>query len=300
MDLAVGKAAQRSGAGFPTAAGGRSYVSGSSKTVTEQDRRRSVETNPNSRQSRRRPHADSSSHLQDRDISMDGSITSFVGIDVSKHSLDLCVLPQETRQEFSYDTKGLKQLFRLLPDPGTCLIVVEATGGYQRRVVAELAAAGHLVAVVNPRPVRHFAIALGILALTGLIGSSTFASMLLIEEFKIDLGVVAALLTVIGYSLNDTIVILDRIRENRGKLPLPSASIINTSINQTISRTVLTSLTTLLAVAIMYYEGGSGMRSFTFCLLVGLLVGTYSSVAIAAPLVLGRVQPDPSTETEVN
>ncbi len=143
-------------------------------------------------------------------------------------------------------------------------------------------------------------IALGILALTGLIGSSTFASMLLIEEFKIDLGVVAALLTVIGYSLNDTIVILDRIRENRGKLPLPSASIINTSINQTISRTVLTSLTTLLAVAIMYYEGGSGMRSFTFCLLVGLFVGTYSSVAIAAPLVLGRVQPDPSTETEVN
>ena len=81
---------------------------------------------------------------------------------------------------------------------------------------------------------------------------------------------------------------------------MPSASIINTSINQTISRTVLTSLTTLLAVAIMYYEGGSGMRSFTFCLLVGLLVGTYSSVAIAAPLVLGRVQPDPSTETEVN
>lgn len=143
-------------------------------------------------------------------------------------------------------------------------------------------------------------IALGILALTGLIGSSTFASMLLVEEFKIDLGVVAALLTVIGYSLNDTIVILDRIRENRGKLPLPTASIVNTSINQTISRTVLTSLTTLLAVAIMYFEGGSGMRSFTFCLLVGLFVGTYSSVAIAAPLVLGRAQPDASAETEVN
>ena len=144
-------------------------------------------------------------------------------------------------------------------------------------------------------------IALGILALTGLVGSSSFASMLLVEEFKIDLGVVAALLTVIGYSLNDTIVILDRIRENRGKLPLPTASIVNTSINQTVSRTVLTSLTTLLAVSIMYAEGGSGMRAFTFCLLVGLFVGTYSSVAIAAPLVFtGSAQPDSNTETEVN
>lgn len=175
MDIAVGKAAERSGAGFPTAAGGRSNVSGSSKTVTEQDRRRSVETSPNSRQSRCRPYADSSSHLQDRDISMDGSITSFVGIDVAKDSLDLCVLPQQTRQEFSYDAKGLKQLFDLLPAAGTCLIVVEATGGYQRRVVAELAAAGHLVAVVNPRPVRHFGIALGILAKTDRIDARVIA-----------------------------------------------------------------------------------------------------------------------------
>ena len=108
---------------------------------------------------------------------------------------------------------------------------------------------------------------------------------MLIEPFRIDLGVVAALLTIIGYSLNDTIVILDRIRENRGKLPLPTAKIVNKSINQTFSRTLLTSVTTLLAVGIMYAEGGSGIRSFTFCLLVGLVVGTYSSVAIAAPLV---------------
>lgn len=175
MDGAVGKPAQRSGAGFPTAAGGRPIVSGSSKTDTEQGRHRPVDLNPNSRKSRSRPRAASSSHSQDRDFSMDGFITSFVGIDVAKHSLDLCVLPQETRQKLSYDAQGLKQLLGLLPEAGTCLIVVEATGGYQRRVVAELAGAGHLVAVVNPRQVRDFAKGLGILAKTDRIDARVIA-----------------------------------------------------------------------------------------------------------------------------
>ena len=106
---------------------------------------------------------------------MDGSIISFVGIDVAKDSLDFCVLPEETRQKLSYDAKGLKQLLRQLPDAGTCLIVVEATGGYQRRVVAELANAGHLVAVVNPRQVRDFAKGLGILAKTDRIDARVIA-----------------------------------------------------------------------------------------------------------------------------
>ncbi len=132
-------------------------------------------------------------------------------------------------------------------------------------------------------------IALGLLALTAWVANNQLASFLLIEEFRIDLGVVAAMLTIIGYSLNDTIVILDRIRENRGKLPIPTAEIVDRSINQTISRTVLTSTTTLLAVAIMYGAGGGGIRPFAFCLLAGVLVGTYSSVAIAAPLVVRMV-----------
>ncbi len=129
-------------------------------------------------------------------------------------------------------------------------------------------------------------IALGLLALSTIVGGTAIGTALLIEPFRIDLGVVAALLTIIGYSLNDTIVILDRVRENRGKLPLPTAPIVNRSINQTISRTLLTSFTTLMAVAIMYAEGGGGIRPFTFCLLAGIIVGSYSSVAIAAPLVL--------------
>ncbi len=142
-------------------------------------------------------------------------------------------------------------------------------------------------------------VTLGALALAGYVANITFFSQSLkIEAFQIDLGVIAALLTVIGYSLNDTIVILDRIRENRGKRPLPTQEIVNNSINQTISRTVLTSVTTLIAVAIIYWAGGGGIRPFAFALLVGILVGTYSSVAIAAPLVFKGHSPKKTTAQE--
>ena len=134
--------------------------------------------------------------------------------------------------------------------------------------------------------VHDVAITLGALALAGFVADIAFVSQTLkVEAFQIDLGVIAAILTVIGYSLNDTIVIFDRVRENRGKRPLPTLEIVNNSINQTISRTVLTSVTTLIAVAIIYMAGGSGIRPFAFCLLIGIIVGTYSSVAVAAPLV---------------
>ena len=129
----------------------------------------------------------------------------------------------------------------------------------------------------------------GALALTGVIaGEATLAEGMLIEVFQIDTGIVAALLTVIGYSLNDTIVILDRIRENRGRRPLPSRSCVNLSINQTFSRTLLTSITTLIAVLIIYIFGGTGIRGFAFALVIGVAVGTYSSIAIASPLVYRR------------
>ncbi len=140
-------------------------------------------------------------------------------------------------------------------------------------------------------------ITLGALALAGYVAHISFFSQTLqIEAFQIDLGVIAALLTVIGYSLNDTIVILDRIRENRGKRPLPTQEIVNNSINQTVSRTVLTSVTTLIAVLIIYLAGGGGIRPFAFALLIGILVGTYSSVAIAAPLVFKGLSPKRTAE----
>lgn len=121
--------------------------------------------------------------------------------------------------------------------------------------------------------------------------SPAAAGALLLEPFKVNLGVIAALLTIIGYGINDTIVIFDRIRENRGKLSYASADVVNASINQTFSRTVFTAGTTLIAVGIMYIFGGSGIRDFTFTMLCGILLGTYSTVAIAAPMVYTRKMP---------
>jgi preprotein translocase subunit SecF len=106
-------------------------------------------------------------------------------------------------------------------------------------------------------------------------------------HFEISLTVIAALLTLVGYSMNDTIVIFDRIRENtRLKRKESFASIVNLSINQTLSRTILTSGLTFLTVLVLYVMGGQVLRAFSFALVVGILVGTYSSFGIAAPLVV--------------
>jgi SecD/SecF fusion protein len=129
-------------------------------------------------------------------------------------------------------------------------------------------------------------IVLGLIALTHYIADSPIASALGIEPFLIDLNVVAALLTIIGYSLNDSIVIMDRIRENRGKIAVATGEQVNKAINQTLSRTMLTGGTTIIAVFIMYVEGGTGIRPFTYALFTGLIIGTYSSIGIAAPLVV--------------
>ena len=119
-----------------------------------------------------------------------------------------------------------------------------------------------------------------------LLANNAFGEVLLLEPFRINLTVVAAMLTVMGYSMIDTIVVFDRIRENRGKYGHVSRQVINDSINQTLSRTLLTAGTTTIMVAIMYFFGGPGIHGFTFVLLIGILVGTYSSVAIAAPILL--------------
>jgi len=104
---------------------------------------------------------------------------------------------------------------------------------------------------------------------------------------EVSLTVIAAILTLVGYSMNDTIVVFDRIRENlrlsrRESLP----DVVNRSINQTLSRTVLTSGLTFLTVLSLYVFGGQVLRSFSFALVVGILIGTYSSIAIAAPMLV--------------
>ncbi|MCY4593922.1 MAG: protein translocase subunit SecF [Bryobacterales bacterium] len=104
---------------------------------------------------------------------------------------------------------------------------------------------------------------------------------------EIELTVVAALLTLVGYSMNDTIVIFDRVRENRRIARRSSLTeLLNLSINQTLSRTVLTSGLTLIAVVCLFVMGGEVLRGFSFALLVGVLVGTYSSIFVASPVLL--------------
>ena len=133
--------------------------------------------------------------------------------------------------------------------------------------------------------VHDVAIVLGMVAFSHFVHETTLAKALLFEDFKIDLPMVAAILTVIGYSLNDTIVVFDRIRENRGRMGSLSAHMINDSINQTMSRTVLTSLTVFLVVVVLYAFGGKGVHGFSVALLIGVISGTYSTLGIAVPLV---------------
>ncbi len=109
---------------------------------------------------------------------------------------------------------------------------------------------------------------------------------LLLEPFKIDLPMIAAFLTLIGFSVNDTIVIFDRIREIKGKTPHLTGQMINDALNQTLSRTILTSLTAWLVVVVLYVLGGEGLHGFAFSLVVGFLSGTYSTIYIASPILI--------------
>ncbi|HEY4329263.1 MAG TPA: hypothetical protein VGN88_05975, partial [Phycisphaerae bacterium] len=98
---------------------------------------------------------------------------------------------------------------------------------------------------------------------------------------------IAAYLTVIGYSVNDTIVIFDRVRELRGKAHLPlSSKLINDAINQCFGRTIWTTFTVFIVVLIMYIWGGEGVRGFSFAMLIGVITGAYSTLAIASPMLL--------------
>jgi len=109
----------------------------------------------------------------------------------------------------------------------------------------------------------------------------------IIVDYEISVAIIAALLTIVGYSLNDTIVIYDRIRENIVNNPhRMKKQTINESLNQTLGRTIVTSLTTLLVVVVLFLYGGNVLKPFAFTLIVGVLLGTYSSLFIASPIML--------------
>ncbi len=132
-------------------------------------------------------------------------------------------------------------------------------------------------------------IVLGLFAITG-------------KEFS--LPVIAALLTVIGYSLNDTIVVFDRIRENfaanrKRKTPADEISVVNGSINQTLGRTLMTSFTTLLVVFALFFLGGEVIHDFAFALIAGIVVGTYSSIYVASPVMMSLAGRFKSNEDDI-
>jgi SecD/SecF fusion protein len=149
-----------------------------------------------------------------------------------------------------------------------------------QKVVYGLAAAAALI--------HDVLVTVGMIAISAYIVNAVpgLASLLQIDSFQINLTIVAAILTIMGFSLNDTIVIFDRIREVRGKRPYISAEIVNTSVNQTLSRTILTSLTVFIVVTILYFFGGDGIHGFAYAFLVGIITGTYSTIYIANPVLL--------------
>ncbi len=134
----------------------------------------------------------------------------------------------------------------------------------------------------------RFELIYGVAAVVAVLHDTLFTiGVFSLTNTEISLTVIAALLTLIGYSMNDTIVIFDRIRENLKVMRRESLTeIVNRSINQTLSRTVLTSGLTFLTVISLYLFGGQVLRGFSFALVVGILIGTYSSIAVAAPMLI--------------
>ena len=129
-------------------------------------------------------------------------------------------------------------------------------------------------------------VTLGMVALASLASYTPIGSVFMFTDFKINMPMIAAFLTIVGYSLNDTIVIFDRMREIRGKNNPITKDLINVTVNQTLSRTILTALTVFLSVLILYVLGGEGIHGFAFAMVIGSIAGTYSTVYIASPLVL--------------
>jgi SecD/SecF fusion protein len=192
--------------------------------------------------------------------------------------------PQEARAALDQLAAALKV------DPSLAFDRVENFGGAvasETRSLALVAIIGSWLVIIAYLWFRFKSVAFGVAAVIALVHDVLIAlGAVAISPYKIDLPMIAAFLTLIGFSVNDTIVIFDRIREIRGKTPYLTPEIINKAINETLSRTILTAVTAWLVVLILYLFGGEGLRGFSFCLVIGFLSGTYSTVYIAAPILI--------------
>ncbi|WIY23595.1 protein translocase subunit SecF [Parasedimentitalea psychrophila] len=174
--------------------------------------------------------------------------------------------------------------------PGIKFVSVESVGPkvsgelVQTAVLAVVLAIGAVLVYIWLRFEWQFALgAVAALVHDVLLTIGVFAAV----QIKFDLAIIAALLTIVGYSLNDTVVVFDRVRENLRKFKkLSLGEVLNLSINQTLSRTVMTSVTTLIALIALYVLGGDVIRGFVFAMIWGVIVGTYSSVFVASTILL--------------
>jgi preprotein translocase subunit SecF len=216
---------------------------------------------------------------------------SIVNYDVPANREVLISLPEQTN-ETSLDT-GRKQIEDALQahygNPMTVrnVQVVGPTVGHQLERQAGLATLYSLLGMLVYLWFR-FQLIYGVAAVVAVFHDTliTVGAFALTNQ-EISLTVIAAILTLVGYSMNDTIVVFDRIRENlRLTRREPLADLVNRSINQTLSRTVLTSGLTFLTVLSLYVFGGQVLKGFSFALVIGILIGTYSSIAVASPMLV--------------
>jgi len=220
----------------------------------------------------------------------------YFGGDVNRNEV-LISLPEQ-KNETTLDA-GRRQIVDSLhahynnpfQDSGVKVDVVGPTVGHQLEKQAGLATVYSLLGMLVYLWFR-FQLIYGVAAVVACFHDTLITvGFFALTGQEISLTVIAAILTLIGYSMNDTIVVFDRIRENlrlsrRESLP----DVVNRSINQTLSRTVLTSGLTFLTVLSLYVFGGQVLRGFSFALVVGILIGTYSSIAIAAPMLVAYQQ----------
>ncbi|MGA7155776.1 MAG: protein translocase subunit SecF [Acidobacteriaceae bacterium] len=206
---------------------------------------------------------------------------------------EIIALPESTAQNSAHD-QGRIEIENALTanyhDSGFTIQEVDVVGptaGAQLRRQAELATLYSLIGMLVYLWFR-FELIYGVAAVVAVFHDTLITiGFFSLTNQEISLTVVAAILTLIGYSMNDTIVVFDRIRENlalnrRDKLP----DLVNRSINQTLSRTVISSGLTFLTVLCLYMFGGEVLHGFSFALVVGILIGTYSSIAVAAPMLV--------------
>ena len=175
-------------------------------------------------------------------------------------------------------------------DPSMTFPSVESVGPkvsgelVQTAVIAVLAALGAVLVYIWLRFEWQFSLG----AIAALIHDVTITiGIFSLLQIRFDLAIIAALLTIVGYSLNDTVVVFDRVRENLRKYKKKSLKdVLNLSINETLSRTVMTSVTTLLALISLIVLGGDVIRGFVFAMILGVIIGTYSSIYVASAILL--------------